>query len=194
MAKQEVNVRLQRAIKKHFSSTAKLCREWPGLKGKANVIAALVHIKVSPLLCDGTYNPICTALSEAVGILPEKLFPAKLYAKVFPQGIAITTFHRLSKKMVRQLDQLTETLESTDAEIDLAQLRSRIAMVLKSLSYKEREIIKLRYGLGDGLEYTWEEVGYIFKVTRERIRQIEAKAVRKLQQPDRSQRLVSFLE
>ena len=65
-------------------------------------------------------------------------------------------------------------------------LRGRIAKVLKTLSYREREIIKLRYGLGDGYSYTLEEVGHIFKVTRERIRQIEAKAVRKLQQPSRS--------
>ncbi|MBN1394150.1 MAG: sigma-70 family RNA polymerase sigma factor [Pirellulales bacterium] len=73
-------------------------------------------------------------------------------------------------------------------------LRSRIIKVLKTLSYREREIIKLRYGLGDGYSYTLEEVGHIFKVTRERIRQIEAKAVRKLQQPSRSQELVGFLD
>ncbi len=73
-------------------------------------------------------------------------------------------------------------------------LRNRIAKVLKTLSYREREIIKLRYGLGDGYSYTLEEVGHIFKVTRERIRQIEAKAVRKLQQPTRSQDLVGFLD
>jgi RNA polymerase primary sigma factor len=66
--------------------------------------------------------------------------------------------------------------------------------VLKTLSYREREIIKLRYGLGDGYSYTLEEVGHIFKVTRERIRQIEAKAVRKLQQPSRSQELAGFLD
>ena len=73
-------------------------------------------------------------------------------------------------------------------------LRGRINAVLKTLSYREREIIKLRYGLGDGYSYTLEEVGHIFKVTRERIRQIEAKAVRKLQQPSRSQDLVGFLD
>ncbi|MFN5103544.1 MAG: sigma-70 family RNA polymerase sigma factor, partial [Planctomycetota bacterium] len=73
-------------------------------------------------------------------------------------------------------------------------LRNRINSVLKTLSYREREIIKLRYGLGDGYSYTLEEVGHIFKVTRERIRQIEAKAVRKLQQPSRSQELVGFLD
>ncbi|MCR4410812.1 MAG: sigma-70 family RNA polymerase sigma factor [Thermoguttaceae bacterium] len=73
-------------------------------------------------------------------------------------------------------------------------LRKQINKVLKTLSYREREIIKLRYGLGDGYSYTLEEVGHIFKVTRERIRQIEAKAVRKLQQPCRSQELVGFLD
>ena len=73
-------------------------------------------------------------------------------------------------------------------------LRTRINKVLKTLSYREREIIKLRYGLGDGYSYTLEEVGHIFKVTRERIRQIEAKAVRKLQQPARSAELAGFLD
>jgi len=73
-------------------------------------------------------------------------------------------------------------------------LRLQIAKVLKTLSYREREIIKLRYGLGDGYSYTLEEVGHIFKVTRERIRQIEAKAVRKLQHPGRSQHLFGHLD
>ena len=73
-------------------------------------------------------------------------------------------------------------------------LRHRINDVLRTLSYREREIIKLRYGLGDGYSYTLEEVGHIFKVTRERIRQIEAKAIRKLQQPTRAHALVGFLD
>jgi RNA polymerase sigma factor (sigma-70 family) len=60
-----------------------------------------------------------------------------------------------------------------------------VTAVLKTLTYREREIIKLRYGLGDGYTYTLEEVGRIFKVTRERVRQIEAKAIRKLQHPTR---------
>jgi RNA polymerase primary sigma factor len=73
-------------------------------------------------------------------------------------------------------------------------LKEQIDHVLRSLTYREREIIKLRYGLGDGFAYTLEEVGQIFKVTRERIRQIEARAVRKLRSPDRSQALEGFLE
>lgn len=73
-------------------------------------------------------------------------------------------------------------------------LKVKIDNVLKTLTYREREIIKLRYGLGDGYTYTLEEVGRIFKVTRERVRQIEAKAVRKLQHPVRSRQLEGFLE
>jgi RNA polymerase primary sigma factor len=73
-------------------------------------------------------------------------------------------------------------------------LREKIEDVLSSLTYREREIIKLRYGIGDGYTYTLEEVGRIFKVTRERVRQIEAKAIRKLQHPTRARRLEGFLE
>jgi RNA polymerase primary sigma factor len=73
-------------------------------------------------------------------------------------------------------------------------LRDRIDSLLKTLTYREREIIRLRYGLTDGYTYTLEEVGRIFRVTRERVRQIEAKAVKKLQHPVRSQQLESFLE
>ncbi len=73
-------------------------------------------------------------------------------------------------------------------------LKDKIDQVLKTLTYREREIIKLRYGLGDGYTYTLEEVGRIFKVTRERVRQIEAKAVRKLQHPARAKQLQGFLE
>ena len=73
-------------------------------------------------------------------------------------------------------------------------LKEKIMGVLNTLSFREREIIKLRYGIGDGYTYTLEEVGRIFKVTRERVRQIEAKAVRKLQHPVRSRMLEGFLE
>jgi len=72
-------------------------------------------------------------------------------------------------------------------------LREKIESLLKTLTYREREIIRLRYGLGDGYTYTLEEVGRIFKVTRERVRQIEAKAVKKLQHPVRSQQLAGFI-
>jgi RNA polymerase primary sigma factor len=87
--------------------------------------------------------------------------------------------------------------DSTESPVTAAtheMLKEKIDQVLKTLTYREREIIKLRYGLGDGYTYTLEEVGRIFKVTRERVRQIEAKAVRKLQHPVRARQLEGFLE
>ena len=73
-------------------------------------------------------------------------------------------------------------------------LKEKIESVLSMLSFREREILKLRYGIGTGYTYTLEDVGKIFKVTRERVRQIEAKALRKLQHPMRARRLEGFLD
>ena len=87
-----------------------------------------------------------------------------------------------------------ESIESPVAAATNEMLKDKIENVLRTLTYREREIIKLRYGLGDGYTYTLEEVGRIFKVTRERVRQIEAKAVRKLQHPVRSRQLEGFLD
>jgi RNA polymerase primary sigma factor len=87
-----------------------------------------------------------------------------------------------------------ETAESPVQSATQEMLKDRIDEVLKTLTYREREIIKLRYGIGDGYTYTLEEVGRIFKVTRERVRQVEAKAIRKLQHPVRARKLEGFLD
>jgi RNA polymerase primary sigma factor len=79
-------------------------------------------------------------------------------------------------------------------DVNQQSLKNRLAEVLQGLNHREREILRLRYGLTDGYAYTLEEVGKIFSVTRERVRQIEAKAVRKLQQPYRSRELMGFLD
>ena len=87
-----------------------------------------------------------------------------------------------------------ERAESPMSTASSEMLKDRIEQVLKTLTYREREIIKLRYGIGDGYTYTLEEVGKIFKVTRERVRQVEAKAIRKLQHPVRARKLEGFLD
>ena len=81
----------------------------------------------------------------------------------------------------------------SEAVINL-NLREQTAEVLKTLSPREEKIVKMRFGLQDGSEHTLEEVGQNFAVTRERIRQIEAKALRKLRHPSRSHRLRNFLD
>ncbi len=87
-----------------------------------------------------------------------------------------------------------ETAESPISAASQGMLKDKIEAVLNTLTRREREIIKLRYGIGDGYTYTLEEVGRVFNVTRERVRQIEAKAIRKLQHPVRARRLEGFLE
>jgi len=92
-----------------------------------------------------------------------------------------------------------EFIEASDGDNPVrcagnSMLRKKIEELLQTLTFREREIIRLRYGLVDGYSYTLEEVGRIFKVTRERVRQIEAKAVAKLQSPSRVERLDGFLK
>jgi RNA polymerase primary sigma factor len=87
-----------------------------------------------------------------------------------------------------------KSAESPVSVASYEMLKEKLHRVLGSLSYREREIVKLRYGIGDGYTYTLEEVGRKFKVTRERVRQIETKALRKLQHPVRSRKLEGFLE
>jgi RNA polymerase primary sigma factor len=86
-----------------------------------------------------------------------------------------------------------QVVSPSDAVINL-NLKEQTDQVLKTLTPREEKVIKMRFGVGDGSEHTLEEVGQSFAVTRERIRQIEAKALRKLRHPSRSRKLRAFLE
>lgn len=81
---------------------------------------------------------------------------------------------------------------SPDVAAHTHEIRDAMRKVLKTLTYKERSVLELRYGLGDGYSYTLEETGRVFKLTRERIRQIEAKALQKLQDPRRARHFQHF--
>jgi RNA polymerase primary sigma factor len=78
--------------------------------------------------------------------------------------------------------------------VDRRLLQERIVEVLRSLAPREREVIELRFGLRDGTAKTLDEVAQVYGITRERIRQIEARAISKLRQPIRSDRLADFAE
>ena len=97
-----------------------------------------------------------------------------------------------------QIRSFVERIEQIESEIqDLNDGKKEVFAEAKGEGFDVkviREIIKLRYGIGDGYTYTLEEVGRIFRVTRERVRQIEAKAVRKLRHPVRARQLASFLD
>jgi len=86
------------------------------------------------------------------------------------------------------------SFENPDKTAQIQMLRVELEKALKTLTPRERDIMRMRYGLYNGYTYTLEEVGKYFDVTRERVRQIEAKALKKLQSPGRSQRLTGFLD
>jgi RNA polymerase primary sigma factor len=87
-----------------------------------------------------------------------------------------------------------EAVEAPERSVGYNLLREDLEGVLGTLTYREREVLRLRYGLADGHTKTLEEVGCVFRVTRERIRQIEAKALRKLRQPQRHSALSEHLD
>lgn len=87
-----------------------------------------------------------------------------------------------------------ETAIAPDEAANFSMLKEQLNQVLSTLSDREKKVLELRFGLNDGTPRTLEEVGKEFEVTRERIRQIEAKALRKLKHPSRSQKLKDFLE
>ncbi len=135
-------------------------------------------------------KPTTEEIAESAGLSRED---AERVLKVAREPISLE--HRVSESNDAEFGRFIED-SATQCPLDsVAQsmLKAQIAEVLKTLTYREREIINLRYGLGDGYVYTLEQVGRIFKRTRERIRQIEEKAMRKLRAPLRSQRLESFV-
>ena len=136
-------------------------------------------------------EPTTEELAEAVGLSVEE---TERIMKTWKHPISLDTPVGESEDSSYG-DFLEDSSENTPADSAMHQmLRDKITHVLKSLTYREREIIKLRYGLGDGYSYTLEETGRIFKVTRERIRQIESKALRKLQHQTRAEHLRGFVE
>jgi RNA polymerase primary sigma factor len=136
-------------------------------------------------------EPTTEELAEAVGLSVEE---TERIMKTWKHPISLDTPVGESEDSSYG-DFLEDGSEGTPADTAMNQmLRDKINHVLKSLTYREREIIKLRYGLGDGYSYTLEETGRIFKVTRERIRQIESKALRKLQHNTRAEHLKGFVE
>jgi RNA polymerase primary sigma factor len=98
---------------------------------------------------------------------------------------------RTSRALVQELGR-EPTSEEIAKRMDIPV--AKVRKVLKTLTPREEKVIKMRFGVGDGSEHTLEEVGQSFAVTRERIRQIEAKALRKLRHPSRSRKLKAFLE
>ena len=136
-------------------------------------------------------EPTSEEVAEKMGVsIPQ----VRQIMKVAQEPISIET--PVGKEEESNLGDFIEDQSQTspaDAVINL-NLQDQTSQVLQSLSPREGKVIEMRFGLEDGKEHTLEEVGQNFAVTRERIRQIEAKALRKLRHPSRSRKLKAFLE
>ena len=140
-------------------------------------------------------------LEELAGVPIAELFPDGLHdlcKQMLPEDRRRVSMQEIPKERLIELTTKRAGRlhyeEKHDDRIEQQDMAELIRKATKTLSDREREIIDLRYGLKDGHTYTLEEVGHIFKVSKDRIRQIEAKALRKLQQPERSQIIVGCIE
>jgi RNA polymerase primary sigma factor len=136
-------------------------------------------------------EPNAEEIAKRLGVPTDKVRKTKQIAQ---QPISLET--PIGEEEDSHLGEFIEDKSSvspSDAAISIS-LQEQTASLLKTLTPREEKVIKMRFGLEDGSEHTLEEVGHSFAVTRERIRQIEAKALRKLRHPSRSRNLRTFLE
>jgi RNA polymerase primary sigma factor len=136
-------------------------------------------------------EPTIEEIAQALGLPPEKVEDIQRIAQ---EPVSLET--PIGEEEDSQLGDFLEDKESPNPEDATAGqlLREQLEEMLGELTEREREVLRLRFGLEDGHAHTLEEVGKRFNVTRERIRQIEAKALRKLRHPSRSKRLRDYLE
>ena len=142
----------------------------------------LAHELGRPPQLEETAQAAATSVDEAARMLRLSMMPSSLHRPVGPDDA--TEFGEL----------LPDGAALPSDEATRNMLSEKMQGLLERLNWREREIINLRFGLGDGYNYSLEEVGYIFNVTRERIRQIEHRALRKLQDPRNCADLVEFLD
>src|SRR5258708_867982 len=136
-------------------------------------------------------EPTVEEISEALGVDPEETRSLRVVARH-----PVSLHEPLGGDGERALEDFLDDphADNPGLLVDQHLLRDRIAEVLRSLTPREREVIELRFGLKDGQPRTLDEVAKCYGITRERIRQIEARSLLKLRQPIRSQRLAGFAE
>jgi RNA polymerase primary sigma factor len=140
---------------------------------------------------DGSHEPSVEEMAQASGL---SIDDTKRALKMSRQPLSLD--QPVGHQEENYLGDLLHDHRQEDplAGMNMVMLKARIADVLQTLDYREREILRLRYGLADGYTYTLQEIGRIFSVTRERVRQIESEAIRKLQHPVASRKLAGFVE
>ena len=133
-------------------------------------------------------------VAHAIGVDAEEILPPELHRK--NMGLSVVEYRDVDTDRLLEFDgrYRTQKLLTVDDPIDLAGLREAMRTALLTLTYREREILRFRFGLDGESPLTLEEVGKVFKVTRDRVRQVEARALRKMQRPVRACKLEGFLD
>ena len=134
-------------------------------------------------------DPTTAELAKVLGMPEEKVSEIQKIAQE-PISLETTVGEENDSKIADFIED--ETIKSPVECATEEMLREQLRAIIETLTPREQKVIKLRYGLEDNHTRTLEEVGKEFNVTRERIRQIEAKALRKLRHPSRSKKLVDF--
>jgi RNA polymerase primary sigma factor len=179
---------IRQAITRAVADQSRTIRVPPHMTTKLSRVRS-IHAR---LIHELGHEPSIEETARSAGITPKEARDA------FRMNRAPTSLHQQvgSGEEAEFVDLLVDQIQEEPAnEASHNMLRDQLKDLLqKKLNWREREIIKLRYGLGDGYSYTLEQVGYIFHVTRERARQIEHRALRKLQDPQASSQLVGFVD
>jgi RNA polymerase primary sigma factor len=207
---QEGNTGLMRAVEKfeykrgckfstyatwwiHQAITRALSEQGKNIRIPAHLIESVNAVRATSkeISASGEPRKSLAEISHSSGVKPADLAKALRFSRQplsldTPIGDENESVYRDLLVDHRQVDPMVE--------IGRAELRLMLEEILSALTERERDIIRLRYGFVDGYNYTLEEVGKIFEVTRERVRQIEAKAVRKLQVPVRCKPLCGFAD
>ena len=175
------------AIKKAILDKAKLVR----LNADAYRELAIIRDARSMLWHNLGRKPTHEQIAEAVGM---KLSRVNLILQ--HERAPLSWQHPVDGNEGGAIGDFQEDTSSPSAieEVTQNDMRDAVENALNTLTYREREVLKLRFGLGDGYSYTLEQVGRIFKVTREWARQIQEKALKKLQEPRRRRRLERFID
>lgn len=175
-----------------YKSQAEFARA-SGLKSQE--VSDMVAMRLAPIGMNGNFCYVAIAIMEALGAAPSDLWTAEQMTIKLRSN---TIEKELSKEAILEAIQMESGtllgIASPEEVIEQNQRRSVVEATLNTLTPTEVKVLSMRYGFDDGEEKSLEEVGKEFHFSRERIRQIEAKALRKMRHPSRSDKLKHFIE
>lgn len=187
------NSRLYNYIYKNYKTVGAFCE-------KNNLspitISGLLNLRYSIRKKNGNYTETVEKISIACETYPEILFPDDIYGlDVTKKAIEIPVSNlNLEQKEQMYLTMEQGYIEEHENKILEENVKEKLQEVLGTLPPREQEVLKMRYGLGGGKVFTLQETGLYFNVTRERVREIEAKALRRLRHPKRNRKIRDYID